>query len=139
MTDLVPQAGNIPLPYPGNVSRPFWDGCADGILRFQRCPKCGRAVFNPAPMCRWCGSLELQWEVSAGTGAVYSWTVVWRPQSPAFHVPYAPAIIDIEEGYQMLSCIIGCAPDEIHSGLPVRVEFHPVREGISLPYFRPLA
>lgn len=139
MTDLAIQTGDIPLPRPSEVSRPFWDGCAEGVLRFQRCQQCRRAVFNPAPLCRWCGSLDLPWEVSSGTGAVYSWSVVWRPQSPAFHVPYAPAIIDVDEGYQMLSCIVGCTPETIEDGLRVGVEFHPARGGISLPYFRPVS
>jgi uncharacterized protein len=139
MTDLAIQSGGIPLPRPSEISRPFWDGCADGVLRFQRCQQCARPVFNPAPLCRWCGCLDLEWEVSSGKGAVYSWSVVWRPQSPAFNVPYAPAIIDMDEGYQMLSCIIGCTPDAIQVDLRVGVEFHPAGGGISLPYFRPLS
>ena len=134
---LLPQSEGIPLPNPTPVSQPFWDGCARGELLYQRCGSCQRAVFNPAPACRWCSSRELSWQRSAGLGSLYSWSVVWRPQSPAFQVPYAAALVDLDEGYQLLSNVIGCTPDDLRAGLRLRVEFHPVGGGFSLPYFRP--
>ena len=136
MTLLLPQKAGIPLPHPTPVSQPFWEGCALGELRYQRCRQCGRALFNPTSVCRWCGSDSLAWELSRGRGSVYSWSVVWRPQSPAFRTPYAAVIVDLDEGYQMLSGLIGCEHDEAAVGLRVQVEFHPVGE-ITLPYFRP--
>ncbi len=48
---------------------------------------------------------------SAGTGAIYSWTTVWRPPTPAFTVPYVPIVVDMDEGWQMLSCLVGCEHD----------------------------
>jgi uncharacterized OB-fold protein len=137
MTLLEPQSEGIPLPHPSPASQPFWDGCERSELLYQRCSNCGRAIFIPALLCRFCGSRDLSWAQSAGLGAVYSWSIVWRPQSPAFSTPYAAAIIDLDEGYQMLSNVIGCEPDDIHAGLRVAVEFHLVGEGINLPYFRP--
>lgn len=136
---LLPQAEGIPLPNPTPVSQPFWDGCARGELLYQRCGACGRAVFNPAPACRWCSSRELTWQRSAGLGSLYSWSVVWRPQAPAFRVPYAAALVDVDEGYQILSNVIGCTPGDLRLGLRLQVEFHPVGGGIHLPYFRPAA
>jgi hypothetical protein len=65
-------------------------------------------IFNPSPICRVCTSLELRWEQSRGEGNIYSWTVAWRPQHPSFVVPYAPIIVDLQEGYQMLSILVGC-------------------------------
>jgi hypothetical protein len=43
----------------------------------------------------------------------------------------------MDEGYQMLSNVIGCEPDDIHDGMRVAVEFHPVGGDVHLPYFRP--
>jgi uncharacterized OB-fold protein len=63
--------------------------------------------------------------------------VVWRPQRPVFAVPYAPAIIELDEGYRWMSAMIGCTADVLQPGLRVEVEFHPVSETIVLPYFRP--
>jgi uncharacterized OB-fold protein len=138
MAQLVAQSEGIPLPQPGLVSQPFWDGCARGELLFQRCRACGKAIFNPAPICRFCRSDDLAWERSGGRGTVYSWTVVWRPQTPAFTVPYAPVIVDLDEGFQMVSNLIGCDSDSVRSGLRVAVEFHRVGDGVQLPYFKPL-
>ena len=137
MTTLQPQTGAIPLPTPSALSRPFWDGCNRGELLFQRCGDCGRATHTPAYICAHCTSAALTWERSAGTGSVYSWTTVWRPQMPAFDVPYVAIIVDLDEGWQFLSNLIGCEVDDVEIGMRVEVDFHPVEGGFQLPYFRP--
>ncbi|MGA8372051.1 MAG: OB-fold domain-containing protein [Acidimicrobiales bacterium] len=137
MTRLGPQPAGIPVPHPSQWSRPFWDGCAVGELRYQRCASCGQALFNPGPICRRCRSRDLHWQVSQGRGTVYSWTISWQPPSPGFVVPYAPVIVDLEEGYQMLSNVVDCDTADVAVGLDVEVSFCPVAEGVSLPYFRP--
>jgi hypothetical protein len=62
---------------------------------------------------------------------------VWRPQTPQFTVPYAPVIVDVDEGYQMLSTLIGCRVRDIHAGMRVVVDFRPIGERVLLPCFRP--
>ena len=137
MTLLRPQSGEIPLPVPGALSAHYWDGCAAGELRFQRCGACGGATHTPAVMCAVCTSSDLGWEVSSGLGEVYSWTTVWRPSSPAFEVPYVPVIVAMEEGWHVLADLVGCEHDAVHIGLPVAVEFFDHPGGITLPYFHP--
>lgn len=139
MTTLIPQDGDIPAPEASLVSRPFWDAVARHRLAFQRCTRCSTAVHVPSPFCSSCWSDELVWEEGSGKGTVHSWTVVWRPQTPAFHVPYAPAIVDMQEGWQLLTSIVGCDPAEIRPGMPVAIEFHETARGIVLPYVRPTA
>jgi uncharacterized OB-fold protein len=73
--------------------------------------------------------------VSEGVGEVYSWTVVHRPVTAEFAPPYAPAIVELREGYQILTNIIGVAADEVEVGLGVRVEFYSVNPDLTLPYF----
>jgi uncharacterized protein len=136
MTYLQPQVGNIRIPRMTELSRPFWEAVADHRLIFQRCEDCGAAVFNPALICRFCTSRHLQWEESAGNGSVYSWTVAWRPQSPAFEVPYAPIIVDLAEGYQMISLLVNCSVDDLRVGLPTEVVYFQVGAR-TLPYFQP--
>ena len=116
---------------------PYWEGCRAGELRFQQCTACRAINPKPGPVCSRCTSRALAWPVSAGRGRLYSWTVVWRPQQPSFVVPYAPAIVELDEGVRVLSAIIGCEPSELGAGMPVVVEFHPVSATVSLPYFRP--
>ncbi|HEY7105373.1 MAG TPA: OB-fold domain-containing protein [Acidimicrobiia bacterium] len=139
MTQLQPQRGAIPAPQPSGLSAPFWDACQRGELMFQRCGDCGAATHTPAFICSQCASRALAWERSSGHGTIYSWTVVWRPQIPAFEVPYAPIIVDMDEGWQMLSNLVGCDVDAAVVGLPVAVEFHAVESGFQLPYFAPRA
>ncbi len=134
---LVPQPATIPPPTPSAHSAPYWEAAARHELVHQRCDACGHAEFDPAVVCRRCGARALTWARSAGLGTVYSWTVVWRPQQPSFVVPYAPAIVDLDEGYQMLAAVIGCRVADLAVGLRVAVEFHPVADGFALPYFRP--
>jgi uncharacterized OB-fold protein len=136
MTLLEPQAEGIPLPHPTPVSQPFWDACKERRLRYQRCDGCNTAIFNPAPVCRTCGGRALTWHDSAGAGTLYSYTIAWRPQSPKFSTPYAPIIVDVDEGFQMLSNLVGCSIDDIRIGMRLQVAFHAVGDA-TLPYFRP--
>ena len=62
---------------------------------------------------------------------------MWRPQTPEFKVPYVPIIVDLEEGWQMLSCLIDCDYVDVHVGQRVEVTFSPLDERVTLPYFRP--
>ena len=131
---LQPQTG--PLPHASSqVSVPFWQGCQSDELRYQRCDACGLANFPPTEHCRQCLSDELQWANSGGVGEIYSWTVVYRPVTPEFEPPYAPAIITLDEGYQMLTNIVGVAPEDVAIGMRVRVHFHVVDPDLTLPYF----
>jgi len=137
-TALVAQAPGIALPRPTRVSGPFWEGCARGELMFQRCDQCRAPLFDPMVRCRWCCSDRLSWERSAGRGEVYSWSVVWRPPTPAFVTPYAVVIVALDEGYHMLSNLIGCEVADVEVGLRVGVTFHEAGDGMVLPYFTPL-
>lgn len=137
MTATRPQPGGIPLPEPTPVSRPFWDACRSGDLTFQRCTDCDGITFLPQPACMHCLSPDLIWEKGQGKGAIYSWSVVWRPQTPAFEIPYVIAIIDMDEDYQMMTNVVGINPDKIEVGMRVEVQFHAMNDEITLPYFRP--
>ncbi len=128
---------NIPLPRPTPLSRPHWDGCRDGVLRVQRCGDCGQHVFIPAPLCTYCQSGSLEWVDTQGAGSVYSYTVVHRPQRPEFRVPYVVAIVEMAEGWHMLTNLIDIEPDDVKIGMPVRVAFERMSDEITLPYFRP--
>lgn len=70
-------------------------------------------------------------------GEVYSYTVVWRPQTPAFEVPYVPAIIELDEGFSLMSAIVGCEVEDVAVGMRVKAVFEEMSEEISLVYFQP--
>ncbi|MCU1367904.1 MAG: hypothetical protein JWL72_1599 [Ilumatobacteraceae bacterium] len=137
MSRLEPRLLGIPVPRIGPESVPYWEGTRLGELRFQRCDACGAANFGPGLVCRKCRSRDLTWTRSAGRGEVFSWTVIWRPQTPAFEVPYAPAIVRLDEGYDLLTALVGLDHAEISDGLRVCVEFHEISPEITLPFFAP--
>ena len=103
----------------------------------QRCCGCGAFVHIPEPCCTRCTSFDLEWVRSSGRGTVYSYSVVWRPQQPAFEVPYVVAIVELEEGWKTLTNVIECDPAQVRVGMPVAVTFRRMSEEVTLPYFRP--
>lgn len=138
MTTPRPQSGDIPSPQPSVLTQPFWDACERGSLVFLRCEDCGGASHAGAMLCAHCCSRGLEWRESSGTGSVYSWSTVWRPQSPEFATPYIAAIVNLDEGWSMISNIIDCDPEQVSIDMRVEVEFHPINDGTVLPLFRPV-
>ncbi|MEE3327074.1 MAG: Zn-ribbon domain-containing OB-fold protein [Myxococcota bacterium] len=129
----------IPLPAPTPISSPHWEGARKDRLRVQRCRSCEQHIFIPQPTCTQCLSGELEWVESSGKGELYSYTVVHRPQQPAFETPYTVVIVQLEEGFFMLSNLIDCEETDISIGMPLEVVFEKMSNEISLPYFRPRA
>ena len=134
MSDAKPQ---IPLPQPTALSKPHWDGCREGVLRVQRCDGCGQLVFIPQPVCGGCLGTRFSWVESSGRGTLYSYTTVHRPQQPVFEVPYTVAIVELEEGWHMLSNLVDVAPEDVAIGMPLEVTFERKSDEITLPYFKP--
>jgi uncharacterized OB-fold protein len=127
-----------PLPEPGPDAREFWAGCRRHELRLQRCEACRRVRFAPRPGCPWCGALRFDWIAASGRGRIVSWTVVHRPTLPAFEtlVPYAAAVVQLDEGPFLVGQLRGCDPRDIGPGMPVQVEFDDLSADVSLPHWR---
>ncbi len=127
-----------PLPSLHGLAGEFYGWCAKGELRFQRCGACGRFRHVPREICAQCGSFEWTWERSGGRGKVFTWTEVVRALHPAFggEAPYAPVIVEMDEGVRMLSRVLDCPADALAIGMPVEVSFVAVNESLSLPFFR---
>ena len=136
---LRPFGTSVPAPTPSPASARFWEGCAEGVLRHLVCDGCDEILMPPNTHICWrCLSRKLSWKTSSGRGSIVSWTVVWRAPSSGFHVPYAPAVVEFEEGWRHMTAVIGCVPADLVVGLEVAVEFHPIADGASLPYVRPI-
>jgi uncharacterized protein len=118
-------------------SAPFWAGCAEGELRFQRCQDCGEAIFSPRSLCPNCSSLNLRWERASGCGRIYSYSVVHRDAGEHLPAPYVFALVDLDEGFRMMTNIVDAADSDLAVGADVIVEFRR-REGTDriLPLFR---
>jgi uncharacterized protein len=98
-----------------------------GTLAYQHDPLTGR-VMAPGH------GGPLDWRDSAGLGTVHATTVV----HPRKGDPYNVALIDIDEGFRLMSTVIGIPPREVRIGMRVRVEIEPVPDDDPRPVFRPL-
>ncbi|MGP0030109.1 MAG: Zn-ribbon domain-containing OB-fold protein [Acidimicrobiales bacterium] len=139
MSPLQPQPPGVAVPRPSLHARPYWEGCRRHELLYQRCSVCGYRGLRAFTVCASCSATSPVWERSAGVGSLYSWTVVWRPPEPTLTVPYAPAVVHLDEGVWMMSAVIGCEIADLHGGLRLAVVFHPASDDVILPYFAPAA
>jgi uncharacterized OB-fold protein len=102
-------------------SKEFWQGARDGRLLFQRCCACGEVQFPPRHQCATCWA-----------------TIVRRAPTPAFRtkVPYAVAVIAVQEGPRMITNLVGEGALDAKIGDTVIVEFTADSTGHILPQFR---
>jgi uncharacterized OB-fold protein len=91
-----------------------------GELAYQWSPQAGRAVFYPRVLCPFTGSDRLEWRLSAGFGTVYA-TTVTHPREGA---PYNVALIDLDEGFRMMSRVEDLPPEAVKIGMRVRFRVH---------------
>lgn len=114
---------------PAGVYRRYLES---GVLGFQRRAGCGTAVFYPRVACPVCGDADLTWETSSGRGIVYASTVVHRRDAD----PYNVVLVDLEEGFRMMSRVEGVPAEEVKVG--TRVSLRVDREGDDpVPVFVP--
>ncbi len=134
----MPKMG-LPLPkFPEPDTEPFWDATKDHELKYQVCDDCGGVVWHPRRHCTHCTSLSLSWKTSKGEGTVYTYSIVRQNYYPAFRerIPYVVAWIDLDEGFRMLSNVVGVDAESVSVGQRVRVEWED-KDGLSLPMFTP--
>jgi uncharacterized protein len=103
---------NAPAGPPAEVYRRYLER---GELGFQRCEGCGAAVFYPRVLCPVCGSASLEWQPSGGRGVVYATTAVYRRDAE----PYNVVLVDLAEGFRMMSRVEGVPAEEVDVGMGV--------------------
>ncbi|MES2534939.1 MAG: OB-fold domain-containing protein [Pseudomonadota bacterium] len=91
-----------------------------GELAYQYSPAQGVPVFFPRAVSPY--GDELEWRISKGLGTVYATT--WIPVRDA--APYNVALIDMDEGFRLMSNVTLAPAAEIRIGERVRVRIeHP--------------
>lgn len=129
----------LPPAAPDALDLPMWQGCRRGELLIHRCDLCGRVSW-PSWSCTEHGGQAMSWVRAAGTGTLHTFTVYHHTYSPSDSrpTPYVVAIVRLDEGPDVHTSIVGCAPEECSIGMRVAVEFEEHPEGYSLPVFRPV-
>ena len=115
----------------------FWTSGEDGQLRFLRCQSCSYYLHPPIPECPRCWSKDIAPEVVSGRGVVHSFTVNHHPWDGSTE-PWAIILVELVEqaGLRLTSNMVGCHPDEVQIGTPVRVVFEQ-HDTIYFPLFTP--
>jgi hypothetical protein len=105
----------------------YAEHCRQRELAYQ-VDSSGRPVFRPRVG-------HDTWRVSAGRGTVYSATTV-RPRNGE---PYGLALIDLDEGFRMMSRVVGLPPEGVTIGLRVQLAWEDAQdpEAPPLPIFAP--
>ena len=114
---------------PASPNGTYLEHLAKGELGYQFSPDANAAVFYPRVICPFTGSDNLEWRVSKGMGTVHATTVVYPQKGD----PYNVALIDIDEGFRMMSRVEDIAPLDVRIGLRVKFRVH-AAEGDEPPY-----
>ena len=125
------------IPFAGAIdsnpeTKPFFEGCAAGVLKVPHCAGCGKAHWYPRGVCPHCMSQNLSWRDASGQGTIYSFSVMKRAE-----VPYCIAYVTLAEGPTMLTNIVECDLDTVRIGQKVALRFVPTEGGPPLPFFTP--
>ncbi|MFO1286215.1 MAG: OB-fold domain-containing protein [Rubrivivax sp.] len=95
----------------------------------------GRALFFPRVAAPAGYRGALRWAASAGLGTVYATTWI----APKGEAPYNVALVDMDEGFRLMSRVEGIAPSAVTIGLRVKMRAHPAAgDDDPYPVFVPL-
>jgi len=107
----------------------YYEHCKKGELAYQVCTDDGAAVFFPRVVAPKTGSPNLEWRISKGLGTVHATTIVYYKNEPPLNV----ALIDLDEGFRMMSRVEEIEPMQVKIGMRVKVKMHPGDEKLQ-PY-----
>jgi uncharacterized OB-fold protein len=136
MTDM--RTPERPQPLHDTVSSGYWEACARGELLVQRCTSCGQLQHYPRVMCTQCAG-EPEWQQVSGRGTVHTFTIIRQNYAKPFRelLPYAVAMIELDEGPMLMSNVTDCDVDDMRIGMAVEVWFDSDGAEGAIPYWRP--
>lgn len=113
----------------------YYEHCKKGELAYQACSDDNKPVFFPRTVAPGTGSPNLEWRVSKGLGTVYATTVMHYRNEAPLNV----ALIDLDEGFRMMSRVEDIDPMAVKIGMRVKVRMHPGDDKLPpYPVFTPL-
>lgn len=127
-----------PLPVIEKWNAPYWQAAKRHEFVAQKCRACGYIHLPPGPVCTNCLSDDQAWVQLSGKGTINSFGVYHQLWHPGFadEIPYNVALIELAEGPQIISQVVGCRNEELACGVAVEVTFEDVTPEVTLPKFR---
>lgn len=105
-----------------------------GELAYQVCKDDNKAFFYPRAVAPETGSANIEWRVSKGLGTVYTTTVIYYKGEAPLNV----ALIDMDEGYRLMSRVEGIEAMDVKIGMRVKFKVNPGDEKtLPFPVFTP--
>jgi uncharacterized OB-fold protein len=111
-------------PHPDGLTKPFWDGAAEGRLMLSRCPQCRRWQHPPLDLCRFC-AVPLCVEQAPMSGTIYSFTVTHHDAIPLYAPPFVVAVVEVGDGDdppRIVVRLVDCRPEDVRVGAAVSLE-----------------
>jgi uncharacterized OB-fold protein len=94
-----------------------------------KCTGCGKVFFPPRQVCSACRGREFVATKLADHGAVETFTVIHvAPTGFADQVPYAVAIVELEDGVKVTAQVVDTDLDSLEIGDPVHLEFRRIQQ-----------
>ncbi|MFF0457815.1 Zn-ribbon domain-containing OB-fold protein [Nocardia africana] len=99
----------------------------------RRCAKCDKLFAPLTAGCSSCASDLLEPVPSSGVGSIVSWRVLDRAGADGVSTPSTVAIVELDEGPWVYTCLEGEVP--LLSARPVRVHFQSSARDDRFPVF----
>ena len=116
----------------------FWTSVREHAMKLPYCLSCRAFFYYPRQVCPACWSPEIEYRPVRGTGVVWTYSVVrsahGNPTVWHDRIPYAVALVDLDEGVRIMANVVDCSVDAVRSGLAVQLTYIDV-EGTTLPAF----
>jgi uncharacterized OB-fold protein len=133
-------AGEAPTPAdPAERARPYFAAAARGALALQRCESCGARSFPLRARCAACGSTQLGWCESSGSGRIFGHARLERSSSPELQerLPLTLLLVDLDDGVRVPGRVAAGYSGPVRAGDRVTLAFETAADGTPLPVFRP--
>jgi uncharacterized protein len=134
-----PDVWEGPVPAEDLDTAPYWDALRAHRLSILRCRSCELWIHYPVAGCPRCHGSDVAFEPVSGRGEVYTYSVVHREFGNHFGVPWVVAFVELVEqpALRVATNIVGCAPEDVHIGMPVRVTYRDYENGFTFAFFEP--
>ncbi len=109
----------------------YQDGLRRGRLMYQYSLAAERPFFPPRIVCPYSATDRFEWRESSGRGTVYSVSSVQSRGKPS----YAVALVDVDEGFRMLSRIQHATGEDVAIDARVRLVVGAGDEGEPVAFF----
>ena len=98
-------------------------------LEAEKCKKCGKILFPPRLICPECGSKNFEKVILPENGKIITFTIIRvAPQQFESEVPYAIAIVELENGVKITTQVVDCDPEKLEIGNSVKLVFRKIQE-----------